>query len=298
MMKELIGTGVALITPFKSDLSVDIDALHKIVNYCIDGGVEYLVVLGTTGESVTLTKEEKQLVMDTVTIANAGRVPLVVGVGGNNTYAVIEELKTLDLTNYEAILSVSPYYNKPTQEGIFQHFMAIAEASPKPIILYNVPGRTGSNMLPATVARLANASEKIVAIKEASGSMVQVQELIKTCPKGFQIISGDDITALPTVLAGGSGVISVIGQGLPSEFSEMIRAGLKGEAEEAYALHYTMQEGMELIFQEGNPAGIKAIFEALQLSRASVRLPLMEATAGLKQKIQHFIKPFVRVTAG
>lgn len=297
MMKELIGTGVALITPFKSDLSIDIDALHKIVNYCVDGGVEYLVVLGTTGESVTLTKEEKQLVMDTVTIANAGRVPLVVGVGGNNTYAVIEELKTLDLTNYEAILSVSPYYNKPTQEGIFQHFMAIADASPKPIILYNVPGRTGSNMLPATVARLANASENIVAIKEASGSMVQVQELIKTCPKGFHIISGDDITALPTVLAGGSGVISVIGQGLPSEFSEMIRAGLKGEAEEAYALHYTMQEGMDLIFQEGNPAGIKAIFEALQLSRASVRLPLIEATAGLKQKIQAFIKPFVKVAA-
>lgn len=296
-MKELIGTGVALITPFKSDLSVDIDALHKIVNYCIDGGVEYLVVLGTTGESVTLTKKEKQLVMDTVTIANAGRVPLVVGVGGNNTYAVIEELKTLDLTNFEAILSVSPYYNKPTQEGIFQHFMAIAGASPKPIILYNVPGRTGSNMLPTTVARLANASDNIVAIKEASGSMVQVQELIKTCPDDFHIISGDDITALPTVLAGGSGVISVLGQGLPSEFSEMIRAGINGQTTTAYKLHYSMQEAMELIFQEGNPAGIKAIFEALQLSRASVRLPLIEATSDLKQKIQVFIKSFVKVAA-
>ena len=249
-MKELVGTGVALITPFKSDLSVDIDALHKIVNYCIDGGVEYLVVLGTTGESVTLTKAEKQLVMDTVTIANAGRVPLVVGVGGNNTYAVIEELKTLDLTDFEAVLSVSPYYNKPTQEGIYQHFMAIANASPKPIILYNVPGRTGSNMLPSTVVRLANDSTNIVAIKEAAGNMLQVQELIKTCPQGFQVISGDDITALSTVLAGGSGVISVLGQGLPVEFSQMIRAGLNGDVEEAYRYHYAMQEGMELIFQE------------------------------------------------
>ncbi|AYN67884.1 4-hydroxy-tetrahydrodipicolinate synthase [Euzebyella marina] len=297
-MKELVGTGVALITPFKSDLSVDIDALHKIVNYCIDGGVEYLVVLGTTGESVTLTKSEKQLVMDTVTIANAGRVPLVVGVGGNNTYAVIEELKTLDLTDFEAVLSVSPYYNKPTQEGIYQHFMAIANASPKPIILYNVPGRTGSNMLPSTVVRLANDSTNIVAIKEAAGNMLQVQELIKSCPQGFQVISGDDITALSTVLAGGSGVISVLGQGLPVEFSQMIRAGLNGDVEEAYRYHYAMQEGMELIFQEGNPAGIKAIFEALQLSKAAVRLPLVEATKPLKEKIRSFVKPFMKVTAG
>ena len=298
MTKELVGTGVALITPFKSDLSVDIDALHKIVNYCIDGGVEYLVVLGTTGESVTLTKAEKQLVMDTVTIANAGRVPLVVGVGGNNTYAVIEELKTLDLTDFEAVLSVSPYYNKPTQEGIYQHFMAIANASPKPIILYNVPGRTGSNMLPSTVVRLANDSTNIVAIKEAAGNMLQVQELIKTCPQGFQVISGDDITALSTVLAGGSGVISVLGQGLPVEFSQMIRAGLNGDVEEAYRYHYAMQEGMELIFQEGNPAGIKAIFEALLLSKAAVRLPLVEATKPLKEKIRSFVKPFMKVAAG
>ncbi|SIS65856.1 4-hydroxy-tetrahydrodipicolinate synthase [Zobellia uliginosa] len=290
-MKQLIGTGVALITPFKTDFSVDVDALHRIVNYCVDGGVDYLVVLGTTGESVTLTKEEKQLVIDTVTIANAGRLPLVVGVGGNNTVAVIEDLQKLDLTNFDAVLSVSPYYNRPTQEGIYQHFKAIAQASPKPIILYNVPGRTGSNVLPETVARLADV-ENIVAIKEASGNMVQVQELIQACPKDFHVISGDDFTALATVLAGGSGVISVLGQGLPREFSNMIRSGLNRNVDEAYRQHYELQEGMGLIFQEGNPAGIKAIFEVLGLSGASVRLPLIEASDGLKKNIANFVKPF------
>ncbi len=291
-MKQLIGTGVALITPFKTDFSVDVDALHNIVNYCVDGGVDYLVVLGTTGESVTLTKAEKQLVIDTVTIANAGRLPLVVGVGGNNTVAVIEELQKLDLTNFDAVLSVSPYYNRPTQEGIFQHFKAIAQVSPKPIILYNVPGRTGSNMLPETVVRLANEVDNIVAIKEASGNLMQVQELIKGCPKGFHVISGDDATALATVLAGGSGVISVIGQGLPVEFSNMIRSGLGRNVDEAYRLHYELQDGMGLIFQEGNPAGIKAIFEVLGLAGASVRLPLIEASDNLKKSIADFVKPF------
>ncbi|CAZ98904.1 4-hydroxy-tetrahydrodipicolinate synthase [Zobellia galactanivorans] len=290
-MKQLIGTGVALITPFKTDFSVDVDALHRIVNYCVDGGVDYLVVLGTTGESVTLTKEEKQLVIDTVTIANAGRLPLVVGVGGNNTVAVIEDLQKLDLTNFDAVLSVSPYYNRPTQEGIYQHFKAIAQVSPKPIILYNVPGRTGSNMLPETVARLADV-ENIVAIKEASGNMVQVQEMIQACPKDFHVISGDDFTALATVLAGGSGVISVLGQGLPREFSNMIRSGLNRNVDEAYRQHYELQEGMGLIFKEGNPAGIKAIFEVLGLSGASVRLPLIEASDSLKKNIANFVKPF------
>ncbi|MGJ8735892.1 4-hydroxy-tetrahydrodipicolinate synthase [Zobellia laminariae] len=291
-MKQLIGTGVALITPFKTDFSVDIDALHRIVNYCVDGGVDYLVVLGTTGESVTLTKEEKQLVIDTVTIANAGRLPLVVGVGGNNTVAVIEELQKLDLTNFDAVLSVSPYYNRPTQEGIFQHFKAIAQVSAKPIILYNVPGRTGSNMLPETVVRLATEVENIVGIKDASGDMIQLQELIKDCPKDFHVISGDDFTALATVLAGGSGVISVLGQGLPSEFSRMIRSGLDRNVDEAYRQHYELQEGMGLIFQEGNPAGIKSIFEILGLSCATVRLPLIEASDSLKKNIADFVKPF------
>ncbi|MBU2946108.1 4-hydroxy-tetrahydrodipicolinate synthase [Zobellia uliginosa] len=290
-MKQIIGTGVALVTPFKEDLTIDVDALHRIVNYNVDGGIDYLVVLGTTGESVTLTKAEKQLVIDTVTIANAGRLPLVVGVGGNNTVAVIDELQNLDLTNFDAVLSVSPYYNRPTQEGIYQHFKAIAKVSAKPIILYNVPGRTGSNMLPETVIRLAEL-DNIVAIKEASGNMVQIQELIKGCPKDFHVISGDDFTALVTVLAGGSGVISVLGQGLPSEFSGMIRSGLERNVDEAYRQHYELQEGMGLIFEEGNPAGIKTIFEVLGIAGAAVRLPLIEASDSLKNNIADFVKPF------
>ena len=294
-MKKLIGTGVALITPFHKDRSVDAEALGRIVNYCIDGGVDYLVVLGTTGESATLTATEKQLVIDTVIKTNLGRLPLVLGVGGNNTMAVVDELYQSDLSAFEAILSVSPYYNKPTQEGIYQHFKAIANASPKPIILYNVPGRTGSNMLPKTVIRLATDFENIIAIKEASGSMTQIMQLIKDKPEGFQVISGDDPTALPTVIAGGAGVISVLGQGLPIEFSNMIRSALDKNSDSAYQLHYALQEGMELIFQEGNPAGIKSIFETLGLSNAVVRLPLMEASLELKEKITRFVKPFVKV---
>ena len=284
-MKELIGTGVALVTPFKDDLTIDEQALRTIVNYCIDGGIDYLVALGTTGEAVTLSKSEKQLVMNSVVDANAGRLPLVLGVGGNNTSAVVEELQTLDLSDFDAILSVSPYYNKPTQEGIYRHFEAISTASTKPIIVYNVPGRTGSNMLPRTTLRLANDFTNIVGIKEACGDMEQVKQLLINKPKGFHIISGDDITALPTVLEGGSGVISVLGQGLPSEFSRMIAFGLQGEKNKAFKLHFALQVGMDMIFEEGNPAGIKAIFELLGLSSAKVRLPLVEASDALKSRL-------------
>lgn len=294
-MKQLIGTGVALVTPFNNDFSIDTNALERIVEYCIDGGVDYLVVLGTTGESVTLNKAEKKLVMETVVAANAGRLPLVLGIGGNSTYRVVDEVKSFESDDFCAILSVSPYYNKPTQEGIYQHFKAISEGTSKPIILYNVPGRTGSNMLPETVLRLASDFENIVAIKEASGNMVQVMELIKNKPRNFQIISGDDITALPTVFAGGSGVISVMGQGLPVEFSNMIRSALDKDVDSAYSIHYALQDGMELIFQEGNPAGIKAMFETLGLSKATVRLPLVEASTKLKEKIKAFVKPFAKV---
>ncbi|QLG43851.1 4-hydroxy-tetrahydrodipicolinate synthase [Costertonia aggregata] len=295
-MEKFVGTGVALVTPFKKDLSVDVDALQNIVAHSIDGGVDYLVVLGTTGESVTLGKAEKQLVMDTVVTVNAGRLPLVLGVGGNNTHLVCEELKTLRLQEFDGILSVSPYYNKPTQEGIYQHFKAISESSPLPIIVYNVPGRTGSNILPKTTLRLANDFENIIAVKEASGDLVQIMQIIKHKPTGFHVISGDDITALPTVLAGGSGVISVLGQGLPSEFSKMVRSGLNGEQESAYQTHYQLTELMELIFEEGNPAGIKTVFETLGLSSATVRLPLVEASNILKEKISEAIKPFVKVS--
>jgi len=291
-MDKLVGTGVALITPFKSDLSVDTIALTNIVNHCIDGGVNYLVVLGTTAETATLTEIEKKLVIATVVDANAGRLPLVLGIGGNNTAVVIETIKNRGLTDFDAILSVSPYYNKPTQEGIYQHFMAIAENSPLPIIIYNVPGRTGSNVLPETVVRLAQDAKNIVAVKEASGNMAQIMQIIKEKPKEFMVISGDDMTALLTVVAGGSGVISVLGQGLPTEFSNMIQLGLNSGVNAAFKLQYSLQEGIDLIFEEGNPAGIKSVFEAVGLSTAVVRLPLVEASNNLKSKIQEFIKSY------
>ncbi|WP_036385426.1 4-hydroxy-tetrahydrodipicolinate synthase [Muricauda sp. MAR_2010_75] len=289
-MEKLVGTGVALITPFKADFSVDVDALVQIVEHNIQGGVDYLVVLGTTAESATLNKAEKQLVMDTVIQTNAGRLPLVLGVGGNSTMAVIEELQTLDLSEFDAVLSVSPYYNKPTQEGIYQHFKAIAKASPKPIILYNVPSRTGSNMLAETTLRLAHEVPNILAIKEACGDMVQIDKIIKEKPEHFMVISGDDLTALPTVLAGGAGVISVLGQGLPSQFSKMMTLGLQESADEAYKIHHKLLPLMQLIFEEGNPAGIKSVFESLGLSKAVVRLPLVEATPSLKNRITGFLR--------
>ncbi|MDC6386838.1 4-hydroxy-tetrahydrodipicolinate synthase [Flagellimonas taeanensis] len=289
-MEQLIGTGVALVTPFREDLSVDANALQQIVEHNIQGGVDYLVVLGTTGESATLSKADKQLVMDVVVRTNAGRLPLVLGVGGNHTEALVEELNTLDLTEFDAILSVSPYYNKPTQEGIYQHFKAIAGASPKPVILYNVPSRTGSNMLPETTLRLANDFSNIIGIKEACGDMVQIDKIIAGKPKDFLVISGDDFTALPTVLAGGAGVISVLGQGLPSQFSKMMNLGIQGNATEAYRIHHKLLPLMSLIFEEGNPAGIKSILENLGLSNAVVKLPLVEASPSLKGKIQTFLK--------
>lgn len=288
-MKALIGTGVALVTPFKKDFSIDFQAMERIVNHCIDGGIDYLVVLGTTAESVTLSETEKQQVIDKIIEFNNNRLPLVLGVGGNNTHKVVEELKTRDLSAFDAVLSVSPYYNKPSQEGIYQHFKAVAQASPKPIILYNVPGRTSSNMLPKTVIRLANDFENIVAIKEAAGDIVQAMQLIKDKPKDFLVISGDDMVTLPMVLAGGAGVISVIGEGFPKEFSAMVRFGLDRNVDEAYELHYKIAPAIDLIFAEGNPVGIKAVFDALNLSTATVRLPLLEATDSLKQQIRDFI---------
>ncbi|MEM1257797.1 MAG: 4-hydroxy-tetrahydrodipicolinate synthase [Bacteroidota bacterium] len=289
-MRSFVGTGVALVTPFRDDLSIDTKALQEIVEYNIAGGVDYLVALGTTAESVTLTKNEKRLVMQTISLANAGRLPLVVGVGGNNTMALIKELQTMDFMDFEAILSVSPAYNKPTQEGIYQHFKAFSEASPLPIIMYNVPSRTGSNMLPATTIRLAKDFDNIIGIKEACADPIQIDQLMQQKPSGFHIISGDDPTALSTVLAGGSGVISVLGQGLPQAFSRMIHLGLQGDSESAYEIHQSLLDGMQLIFEEGNPAGIKSIFEYLKLSQASVRLPLVEASDVLKSKIGQFVR--------
>jgi len=293
-MQSLIGTGVALVTPFKKDFSVDIEALQRIVNFSIDGGVEYLVVMGTTAENATLTAEEKELVIKTVIDVNKGRLPLVLGVGGNNTMQIVEELKTRDFSAFEAILSVSPYYNKPTQEGIYQHFKAIAETSPIPVILYNVPGRTASNMLPSTVVRLANDFKNVVAIKEAAGDMAQAMQIIKNAPKDFLVISGDDMLALPIVLAGGAGVISVIGQGFPKEFSEMIRLGLNKKAADAFKTHYFLSDSIDMIFEQGNPAGIKQIFQALGIAENTVRLPLVSVDDSLATRLNEFVKNSIK----
>lgn len=289
-MQALVGTGVALVTPFKKDFSVDVDALARIVNFQIDNEIDYLVVLGTTAENATLSPEEKNLVIQTIIKANNGRLPLVLGVGGNDTAKVIQELQTRDLSPFEAVLSVSPYYNKPTQEGIYQHFKAIALASPKPIIVYNVPGRTASNMLPATVIRLATDFSNIVAIKEAAGDLVQAMKLLQHKPAGFHVISGDDMITLPMILAGGSGVISVIGEGFPKQFSAMVRLGLARKADEAYALHYKLADAIDLIFEQGNPAGIKEVFHILGLSENTVRLPLVNVDESLHTKLTTFIK--------
>lgn len=295
-MQSLIGTGVALITPFKDDFTIDIEALRRIVNFSIDGGIEYLVILGTTAENATLTQEEKELVIATVIEVNAGRLPLVLGVGGNNTMKVVEELRTRDLSPFVAILSVSPYYNKPSQEGIYQHFKAVAEASPIPVILYNVPGRTSSNMLPSTVIRLANDFKNVVAIKEAAGDLVQAMQLLKNKPKDFLVISGDDMIALPVVLAGGAGVISVIGQGFPKEFSEMIRLGLNRKVDEAFKLQYLLTDCIDMIFEQGNPSGIKEVFQVLGISENVVRLPLVSVNESLAERIALFVKKMVKNT--
>ena len=288
-MQSLIGTGVALATPFRKDFSIDTEALIRIVNFSIDGGVEYLVAMGTTAENATMSQDEKEFVIQTIVDTNNGRLPLVLGVGGNNTMEVVEELKNRDLSPFEAILSICPYYNKPTQEGIYQHFKAISEASEIPVILYNVPSRTGSNMLPSTVMRLANDFKNIIAIKEAAGDMVQAMHLLKNKPIDFLVLSGDDMIALPMVLAGGSGVISVIGQGFPKEFSEMIRLGLNRKVDDAFKTHYLLSDSIDMIFEQGNPAGIKHVFHSLGIAENTVRLPLVKVDDSLASRIDQFV---------
>jgi 4-hydroxy-tetrahydrodipicolinate synthase len=294
-MQSLIGTGVALVTPFKKDFSVDVDALKAIVNFQIDNGIDYLVVLGTTAESATLSKAEKELVINTIVETNKGRLPLVLGVGSNNTQEVVEELKSRSFKDFVAILSVSPYYNKPTQEGIYQHFKAIAEASPIPVILYNVPGRTSSNMLPSTIIRLATDFKNVVAVKEAAGDIVQAMKLIQDKPKDFLVISGDDMITLPMILAGGAGVISVIAEGFPKQFSEMVHLGLNKRVDEAYKLHYLLADCIDMIFEQGNPAGIKEVFKALGLSENTVRLPLVNVNEDLANRLQAFTNKIAKM---
>lgn len=289
MNEEFKGVGIAIITPFNDDLSVDYDALTRIVNYNIENGTDYIVISGTTGESATITAEEKIEIVKTINKVNNNRVPLVLGIGGNNTAQVINEIKQTDFSGISAILSVSPYYSKPTQEGIYAHYKAISEACPVPIIMYNVPGRTGSNMLPGTTLKLARECNNIIAVKEAAGNMAQYLWLLKDKPNDFMVISGDDDLALSVTLAGGSGVISVIGQAFPANFSKMIHLGLEGKAEDAYILHFGLMKITSLIFSENNPAGIKAVLKALNLCKDRVRLPLVQASDNLQDKIADFV---------
>ncbi len=283
---KFVGTGVALVTPFNADGSVDYDGLTNLINHVTEGGVEYLVALGTTAESATLNAEEKKKVVAHILDVNNGELPVVLGLGGNNTAAVVEQIKNTDFTGIDAILSVSPYYNKPTQEGIYQHFKAVSEASPVDIILYNVPGRTSSNMDPSTVIRLANDFENIIGIKEAKGDIVQAMELIKNRPDDFLVISGDDMITLPMVLCGGDGVISVIGEGFPRTFSDMVRHALRGELSEAQRKHYKLTTMTDLIFAEGNPGGIKAVLKELDVCGDTMRLPLVNISDKLYATIQ------------
>ena len=289
-MKALIGMGVALVTPFKQDGRVDHKALARVVEYNISNGTDYLVISGTTGESVTITKDDKAAIVQTIIKTNAGRLPLVIGIGGNNTASVIDELQSTDLSPFVAVLSVSPYYSKPTQEGLYQHFKAVADASSLPVILYNVPGRTSKNMEPETSLRLARDVNNIIAIKEAGNSPEQYKVLIENKPTDFLVISGDDDLVLDVVLQGGSGVISVIGQALVKDFSEMIHFGLKGNRDAAKTIEKKVMPLIGLIFEENNPAGIKAVLQQLGLCDDLVRLPLVAATDDLKYKISTALK--------
>lgn len=292
MNKNLIGTGVAIVTPFDKKGNVDVQTLTKIVKHLHDGKVEYIVILGTTGESVTLSKDEKKLVTDTIIKANGNKLPLVLGIGGNNTQEVVEAFGKTDLKPFEAILSVAPYYNKPNQEGYYQHYKAISKASKKDIILYNVPGRTGSNVTWETQVRIAKDFKNIVATKEASGNIEQIMKVIKNKPKNFMVISGDDNLTLPIIAAGGSGVISVVAQAFPKDYSEMVRLALKNKFEEARSLHYRLVDITDQLFADGNPGGIKYALSLLKKCEPYVRLPLCEPGDNVKQKLSQLIKQY------
>lgn len=284
------GLGVALITPFKENGDVDYSSLKRLVEYQIQNGADFLCILATTSEAPCLSKEEKQKIKDFIIDINAKRVPILMGCGGYNTKAVVEDLQTMDLTGVDGILSVCPYYNKPSQEGLYRHFMAIAEASPLPVVLYNVPGRTGVNMKPETTVRLANDSKNIVAIKEASGNLEQVDEIIKNKPSDFDVLSGDDALTFSMVASGAAGAISVIGNALPKEFSRMIRLEFKGEYEPARKIHHSFTELYSLLFVDGNPAGVKALLHEMGFIENVLRLPLVPTRLTTLQKITRILK--------
>jgi 4-hydroxy-tetrahydrodipicolinate synthase len=287
-MKEIIGTGTALITPFKKDYSVDTQALAAIVEHQIAHGTDYFVVLGTTGESATLSESEKQTVIDTIREANNGRLPLVLGVGGNNTAAVCDKMQHADLQGFSAILSVSPYYNKPNQEGIYHHYKALSAIAPLPVIIYNVPGRTGSNMTWETQCRIAELPN-MVATKEASGNMEQVMQLMTRKPDHFLVISGDDALTFPMLACGASGVISVINHAYPKQFSGMVKAALNKNWDEARKLHNTILEGAIAIFADGSPGGIKVMLNEMGLCENVVRQPLWPVSESVEKRLRNLV---------
>ncbi len=284
-MKVLIGTGVALITPFNQNKSIDFEALERLIEFQISGGSSYLVILGTTGETATLSATEKQEIFRFAAEKAKGRIPLVAGIGGNNTQEVIEQIRQIDTSAYSAVLSVSPYYNKPTQEGIYRHYKALAEASPLPVILYNVPGRTGSNMEAATTIRLAKDCPNIVGMKEASGNFSQYSEIMRDKPADFLLISGDDASFLPMAALGAQGLISVLGNAMPEEVSALVKAGLEGDFITGRRLHEALLDIIDLCFAEGNPGGIKTILQQKGLCGNFVRLPLVEVSERTQAEI-------------
>ena len=286
-INQFSGTGIAIITPFKDDKSVDYNALEKLVNYQITNGVDYLVVMGTTGEAATLSKAEKNEVIKHVCTTNAKRVPIVVGFGGNNTSEVVEQINDFDsFSEVDAILSVAPYYNKPSQEGIFQHYKFIADNSPVPVIIYNVPGRTSVNISAETTVRIANEIENVIAVKEASGDMEQIMQILKNKPANFMVISGDDALTFPMIQLGASGVISVIGNAFPKEFSSMVKNAIRGNNKDALTTHYRLLDLIQNIFTEGNPAGIKAILHQKELISNDLRLPLVPVSSSHYKKLK------------
>jgi 4-hydroxy-tetrahydrodipicolinate synthase len=288
---NLKGMGVALITPFKADKSIDFNALARLLEHQIKSGIDFLVVLGTTAETATLTHDEKRQVREFVVQRVAGRVPLVIGIGGNNTLGVIDEIRSTDLSAFSAILSVVPYYNKPSQEGIYQHYAAIAQASPLPIVLYNVPGRTGVNMTAETTLRLVgDFPEKIVAVKEASGNFSQIDDIIKRKPADFAVISGDDGITFPLITLGAVGVISVIGNAFPREFSRMVRLALEGDYANALLIHHKFTELFSLLFVDGNPAGVKCLLHAMGYIENELRLPLVPTRITTYDKIRSVLE--------
>ena len=284
-MNNLKGVGVALVTPFNEDLSIDFDALTRLIEYNIENGTNYLVVLGTTAEVATLSKEEKDQVIKHVIKINSKRLPLVLGIGGNNTLEVKKQIQETDLSDFDAVLSVSPYYNKPNQEGLYQHYKALAETG-KQIIIYNVPGRTGQNIEVSTTLRLANDFPNLFMIKEACPNINQYFDILRKKPADFSLVSGDDEYTLPVTLAGGDGVISVIGQGYPKEFSTMVQLAFEGKVKEAYEIHNKLVDITRLIFAEGNPCGIKTILAEKGIIKNYLRLPLVVASEGLQAKIK------------